>query len=100
MEFKDPINVDFTIYSKSGCENCKKVKNLLNDKDLKYIIIDCDEYIIEDKQNFLLFIQNIAKKDCTTFPMVFNNGKYIGGYNETKKYCDKLDISFEENIDF
>ena len=98
MEFNEPNNVDFTIYSKSGCENCKKVKNLLKDKGIKYIIIDCDEYIIFDKQNFLLFIKNIAHKDCTTFPMVFNNGEYVGGYNETKKYCDKLDLdnSFEE----
>jgi len=56
MEFEKPSENDFTIYSKSGCPNCLKVKALLKDKQLKFNIINSDEYIIENKENFLLFI--------------------------------------------
>ena len=47
MEFPLPIKGQFTIYSKSGCINCTKVKNLLKDKQMLFTIIDCDEFILE-----------------------------------------------------
>ena len=32
MSFEEPISKGFTIYSKSGCPNCRNVKNLLTKK--------------------------------------------------------------------
>ena len=46
MEIPEPKNGEFTVYSKSGCINCVKVKTLLKDKNLKFIVIDCDEYVL------------------------------------------------------
>ena len=46
METKDfiqPSKTCYTIYSKSGCPNCKKVKDLLEAKQIQFIVIDCDE---------------------------------------------------------
>jgi glutaredoxin len=94
-EFIEPIPSDFTIYSKSGCENCRKVKKILAYKKFVYIEINCDDYIIDDKDNFLLFIKEKANADCNIFPMVFYNGAYIGGYKETVNFCDKLTVTFE-----
>ena len=37
----------FTIYTKSGCGNCIKVKTLLDENKIKYNKIECDEYLIE-----------------------------------------------------
>lgn len=100
MEFQKPNEFGFTIYSKSGCPNCIKVKTLLKEKNLVYNIIDCDEYLIENKENFLLFIEEIAKQPCKLFPMVFNDTKFVGGFNETKEYIDKILLSFEESFSF
>ena len=36
----------FTIYSKSGCINCRNVKDLLQKHNFTFNIIDCDEYLI------------------------------------------------------
>lgn len=52
MEIENPSESGFTIYSKSGCSNCIKVKKLLNDKNLKFNLINSDEYLIEDKDFF------------------------------------------------
>jgi glutaredoxin len=100
FDFEKPNATDFTIYSKSGCPNCVKIKKLLGEKKLNFTIVDCDEYIIEDKQGFLLFINDLAEKDVKLFPMVFHNSKFIGSYNETTDFINKIWFSFEENGNF
>lgn len=101
MEFPIPEKNQITVYTKSSCINCTKVKKLLKDQSFTFNIIDCDEFILENKEEFLAFITNLIGKEYRMFPMVFNNGKFIGGYNETVSYFtslqDKLldfDISF------
>ena len=100
MEFEKPSDTNFTVYSKSGCPNCSSVKKLLKDKNLLFNVIDCDEYIIEDKVNFLLFIKEQSKREIKQFPIIFHEGNIIGGYSETKEYINKLFLSFEENLNF
>jgi glutaredoxin len=99
MEIEEPFKTGFTVYSKSGCPNCTKVKKLLNEKKLFFVEIDCDDYIIEDKEKFLLFIKERVNKEYKTFPMVFNDGNFVGGFTETQDYFNKL-LSFNEKADF
>jgi len=103
MEIKHPTQNGVTIYSKSGCQNCLKIKAILTKNKLLYTVIDCDEYLIENKE---LFKQNISKminlenkSDAIFFPIIFNDAKYIGGYNEALIYIEKLFVSFE-NLTF
>ena len=95
-EFLEPSKTDFTIYSKSGCHFCTKAKTLLKEKGIKFIMIDCDEYIIENKPLFLSFIKKLAHKEYTSFPMIFYNGDFIGGYKETEEIIKKQFLSFDE----
>ena len=94
MLFEEPSENKFTIYSKSGCINCRKVKDLLKSENLEYEIIDCDDYLLEYKEIFLSFIKSHSIIDWKTFPIVFNNGKFIGGLNETKEYLEKSTLDF------
>jgi glutaredoxin len=102
MDYSDiePSENSVTVYSKSGCNNCVNVKNLLKDykkkhSDIEFNIIDCDEYLIEDKSSFLYFIQNKANEERKIFPIVFINKKFIGGFTETKEYFEKTYLDFE-----
>ena len=92
MEMPMPIKNQFTIYSKSGCTYCIKVKKLLTDLQLVHTIIDCDEYIKnkKDKELFLQFIHNISYVNYTTFPMIFDGTIFVGGYSNVEPYLDKL----------
>ena len=99
MEYISPFKSGFTIYSKSGCMLCSKVKTLLDDHALVCTVVDCDEYILEDKQSFLLFIKNITGCEIKGFPIVFDNGAYIGNYSDAKEHIDKL-TSFDNNLSF
>jgi len=96
MEFNKPSSNGFTIYSKSGCHFCTKVKNLLKQKNFLFNEINCDDYLIEEKENFLLFIENQIGKSYKVFPIIFYNGKFVGGFNETEEFTNKLLLSFEE----
>jgi len=98
MEYTLPTKKGFTIYSKSGCKFCVMVKDLLTKNDQPFTVIDCDEYLVENRGNFLLFIKSYAKKDIGGFPAVFNDEQFIGGYNETKDLIDKLLFFVEDDF--
>ena len=101
MEFPEPQKGVITVYSKSGCINCSKVKTLLNNTKTEFTVIDCDEFILDNKEKFLEFIQVLIGKEYKMFPIVFNNKQFIGGYNETNKYFTSLlQNCKEELLDF
>jgi glutaredoxin len=97
VEFTKPSETEFTIYSKSGCVYCRNVKELLESKQINYKMIDCDEYLIENKKEFLFFIETLSNREWTTFPIVFNKNQFIGGFNDTKEYLEK---TLDFNDDF
>jgi len=100
MNFEEPFEKTFTIYSKSGCINCRKVKDLLKSSGFDYEIVDCDEYLLEDKEKFLSFIKSYSIFEWKSFPIVFFNGQFIGGLNETQSYLEKLKTLEKSNLDF
>ena len=90
MDIPLPKANEFTIYSKSGCINCNNVKKLLKDRQIGFTIIDCDDFLFDDKETFLNFIKETAGQECKIFPMVFHGKRFIGGFLETVTYLDKL----------
>ena len=53
MNIELPTEKGFTIYSKSGCINCDNIKKLLDANKLEYNVINCDNYLNENKDFFL-----------------------------------------------
>ena len=114
--FIEPASDKFTVYSKSGCPNCVKAKTLLKDKGLPFLIVDCDEYILENKAEFLQFIEKKALTVWNSFPIIFDGSlvgsfvgnkfvgnkfvgnKFVGGFVDLKVYLesrlDFTDLSF------
>ncbi len=87
--FVEPVPNKFTVYSKSGCPNCVKAKALLKERDLSYEQINCDEYILECKAGFLQFIEKKASTKWRSFPIIFDDIRFIGGFIDLKGYLDK-----------
>jgi glutaredoxin len=99
MDYEKPALSGYTIYSKSGCILCNKVKDLLKVRGNEFVVVDCDEYLIEDRDGFVAFMKSYAIKETGGFPKVFHNGVFIGGFAETKKYME-TNLTFDENADF
>jgi hypothetical protein len=63
MQFPKPQKGIITIYSKSECNYCIKAKALLEEKKYNFSIINCDKFILENKDDFLLFIREMIDKE-------------------------------------
>lgn len=99
MDFEKPSATGYTIYSKSGCILCNKVKDLLKTRCKPFTVIDSDEYLIEDKEGFVAFMESCAGKSTGGFPKVFVDGGFVGSYAETKEHLDKT-LTFDDSVEF
>jgi glutaredoxin len=70
----------FVIYSKSDCLNCAKAKLLLHDKSK--IVVNCDELLKTDRESFMNEMEKKMKCKFKSFPMIFIDDIYLGGYDE------------------
>jgi glutaredoxin len=92
MNVPHPASDTYTIYSKSGCINCTKAKVLLENEQPKLLYVDCDEFLLENKQEFLDQMKILIGREYKIFPMIFKNGIFLGGYTETKKAYEQSKI--------
>ena len=106
MNFEEPIANQYTIYSKSGCPYCIKAKTLLKETNLTYNVVNCDEYLLECKTEFLAFIETIYKTNTdtntntkiTTFPIIFHDKQLVGGFKELKNYLKENQLNFDSEF--
>jgi len=96
MNIPLPASNKFTVYTKSGCKYCEKVKDALEHSFETPEIIPCDDFLVNDflvnsvkKQEFVAFMNSLTKDKFKTFPVVFFDKTFIGGYNETVLYLQK-----------
>jgi glutaredoxin len=81
-----PSKMGYTVYCKSGCPNCINIKKLIKDNFLLFKEINCDEYLFEDREACIRRLQLFTgNQDKITFPLVFYDGRYIGGLLETNQ---------------
>jgi glutaredoxin len=75
-------NKGWFIFSNSDCGYCQDVKDLLTSKNIKY-----KEQQITKENIFDIYdaIDEYTNKYRYT-PIIFHNGKFIGGYIDLKKY--------------
>lgn len=98
MEFEKPLAQGFTVYSKSGCGYCIKIKNVLTNKHLLFQEINCDKYLVDNKEAFLSFIEKTIGKSYRTFPIVFYENRFVGGCQDSIKFVENLLLSFEDSF--
>ena len=74
------------MYKKNPCPYCDRAKSLLDEKGLKYEVVDLTNNIAE-----LEALK--AKTGWKTVPMIFINNELIGGYTDLKNLDEegKLD---------
>ena len=95
-EFQGLEATGFTVYTKKNCRFCDQVAALLA-RDAAYDAVtwvDADGYIQDGdakKARFLAFIDDLVGGGIKhrTFPMVFFDGKFVGGFSETKEFLDE-----------
>ena len=70
---------DLVVYTKLGCSYCDKAKELLDKKGVSYIPLK----VVTPGQ--VSRIKMMLNKNEFTYPVIFFEGEYIGGYDDLKK---------------
>ena len=80
-QFKKPASRDYTIYSISNCKYCVMAKEHLGSASG---VINCDKFVgsCRERDNFYNFMRQYTIFPYIHFPMIFKDGKFIGGLKE------------------
>lgn len=74
-----------TIYGKSDCIRCDELKDLLEQGNINYEYINCDEYLISDKEKFKEIMFEYMRinpiKKVLYFPVCFVDNIYFSSMN-------------------
>ena len=86
-QFKKPTNTDYTIYSISNCKYCVMAKEHLGIST----VINCDKFVgsCRERDNFYNFMRQYTVIPYIHFPMIFKDGKFIGGLKELLEKPEK-----------
>jgi glutaredoxin len=99
--FEEPDPYGYTVYTKSLCIFCDRVKALFEKEQLPFVSVLCDFYLEHNKEAFLGFIKERTGIEYKTFPMVFYKGQFIGGFTDTETHFNKQNafdhLEFGEN---
>ena len=81
----------YTVYTKSKCSYCDKIKMLMDEYNENVKYISCDEWLLSKRILFLNIMRIKTQQTDITFPIVFFEGKYIGG-------CNEYELKIKNNI--
>ena len=71
--------MNFTVYSKEGCDYCERIKTVLRLTGSTYVVYNLGEDFTKEE-----FIAEFG--EGSTFPQVSCDGKKLGGSVETVKF--------------
>ena len=74
----------YQVYGGKGCKWCRKAEFLLEDNELEYGYHDVEKEFGSKKSFFDQFADRTNNK--RTIPVVFVNGKFIGGYTQLEEF--------------
>ena len=79
----------YTILTKQGRKWCVNAKVLVPNA----CFIPCDN-LLRDKEGFFAHVDTLTGEEYRTFPMVFYNKEFVGGYKELKFKLD-TELTFD-----
>ena len=79
----------YTVLTKEGCKWCVKTKELIPQAHF----VSC-EPLLEDRVGFFSEVDQLTGLEYRTFPMVFFNKEFVGGYKELKHKID-TELTFD-----
>ncbi len=85
-----PQEKGYTMYTKQDCSFCIKAKKLLDNDEVKYTIFYCDDILVKNRVDFLTMMSTYTTQK--TFPFIFHDGVFIGGYNELLQHLTFQDM--------
>lgn len=81
-------NALWFIFYKKGCTYCDNAKDILSQRNIKYQSFE----ITDQNKNKVWSKTDPITNNYHYYPMIFNNGNFIGGYSELKKMITDMPL--------
>mmetsp|Transcript_1517 Transcript_1517/g.4140 ORF Transcript_1517/g.4140 Transcript_1517/m.4140 type:complete len:300 (-) Transcript_1517:2749-3648(-) len=75
------------VYSRAGCQFCRRAKELLESRGIEYLLVDVEA----EPDRFDEARERAGQNDIRTVPQIFINGGYVGGYDDLSALAEKKD---------
>ncbi len=75
---------EISIFTLSTCMWCRKAKNWLIERNIKYRYVDVDKIDPSKKSKVLTYLRENYKPDRISYPFVVCDDKFVVGYDPTK----------------
>lgn len=85
-----PKGKSWVIYTKKGCPYCEKAKDLLETRKTGRLLVVNGVINGKPIQEINEIMKDIGKEDFKTWPKIFFNGKFIGGYTDLEKMSHRI----------
>lgn len=79
------IQDGFTFITKENCSYCVKAKNILSTKQYREIKLEA----LRERNDFDELYKAFKSHGATTFPIIYHDKKFIGGYIEMITFLAK-----------
>jgi glutaredoxin len=90
MNITRPAMDSYTIYSKSGCLYCTKAKGLLQNERIPTLIVDCDKFLLGNKEEFFDQMKSLIGYEYKTFPMILKTDDLLVDITKQKTFTRKV----------
>lgn len=91
--FPSPVSVGYSIYGAPWCKACREAKEWCYKNNDTNLFVNVEDYEQEEDLNHFENMKNEFGKK--TLPLIFKDGKFIGGWDDLQK-TTKLD----DDMDF
>ena len=75
---------EISIFTLSTCMWCKKAKNWLIERGIKYHYVDVDKIDPSEKSKVLTYLRENYKPDRISYPFFICDDEFVVGYDPTK----------------
>jgi len=75
---------EVSIFTISTCQWCRRCKNFLNDRNIRYKYIDIDQISMEEKGKILEYLRENYKPDRIAYPFLVCDDKFVVGYDPNR----------------
>jgi glutaredoxin len=75
---------EWTIFTLSTCSWCKRCKNWLTDRGIKYRYVDVDKIDPSEKSKILTYLKDNYKPERISYPFLVCDDKFVVGYNPSQ----------------
>ena len=86
-KMKIELSSGFTILTKENCKWCTRVKELV--PNAQFILCNVPQAPSKERAEFLRAVDELSGTTPRTFPMVFYNKTFVGGFQETKHFLER-----------